>query len=99
MTIDKISLEDKITYCKNKFDEQNLSYKKQDLRSYAEVPFWVLKNMVIKLIIECKSKNINYIDKQMLKKNKEFYSNNSITTRKKRKKEHKTKRKCKRRIK
>lgn len=75
MTIDKISLDDKIVYCKNKFDEHQLNYKKQDLREYADVPFWVLKNMVIKLIIECKSKSIDYIDKQMLKKNKQFYSN------------------------
>lgn len=92
MTIDKISLDDKIMYCQNKFDEQQLIYKKQDLKTYADVPFWVLKNMTIKLIIECKSKNINSIDKQMLNKNKEFYSNNNnITTRKKEK--HNTKQK------
>lgn len=81
MTIDKISLDDKITYCRNKFDQQQLKYKKQDLREYADVPFWTLKNMIIKLIIECKSKNLNSLDKQMLKKNKEFYSEN--TTQKK----------------
>lgn len=75
MTIDKISLDDKIMYCKNKFDEHQLNYKKQDLKEYVDVPFWILKNMVIKLIIECKSKNLDCIDKQMLKKNKEFYSN------------------------
>ena len=82
MTIDRISLDDKIMYCKNKFDEQKLTYKKQDIGAYADVPFWVLKNMIIKLIIECKSKNINFIDRQMLNKNKEFYSENNTTTRK-----------------
>lgn len=85
MTIDKISLDDKIMYCKNKFDEYNLIYKKQDIKEYADVPFWILKNMVIKLIIECKSKNLNFIDKQMLKKNKEFYSKNTLKRRNERK--------------
>ena len=36
--------------------------------------------MITKLLIECKTKNLDFVDKQMLKKNKEFYSNN--TTRK-----------------
>lgn len=75
MTIDKISLDDKIMYCKNKFEEYQLNYKKQDLNEYANVPFWILKNMIIKLIIECKSKNLDFVDKKMLKKNKDFYSN------------------------
>lgn len=73
MTIDKISLDDKITYCKNNFDKYQLNYKKQDIKEYADVPFWTLKNMIIKLIIECKSKKLDFIDRQMLKKNKEFY--------------------------
>lgn len=94
MTIDKISIDDKVMYCKNKFDEQQLKYKKQDLREYAEVPFWILKNMITKLIIECKSKNLNFIDKQMLKKNKEFYSNNT-SKRKNRIKSTKSKRNAK----
>lgn len=89
MTIDKISLDDKIMYCKNKFDEYNLNYKKQDIKEYADVPFWVLKNMVIKLIIECKSKDLNFIDKQMLKKNKEFYSKNTSKRRNERKNKEK----------
>ena len=84
MTIDKISLDDKIMYCKSKFEEQKLSYKKQDIKDYADVPFWILKNMVIKLIIECKSKNLNFIDKQMLKKNKEFYSKSTTRRQKER---------------
>ena len=74
MTIDKISLDDKIMYCRNSFDEHNIKYKKQDIKDYADVPFWILKNMIIKLLIECKTKNLNFVDKQMLKKNKEFYS-------------------------
>lgn len=87
ITIDKISLDDKIMYCKKRFDEQKLTYKKQDLRSYADVPFWILKNMITKLIIECKSKNINFIDKQMLNKNKAFYSDNNNTNIRKTKKQ------------
>ena len=59
MTIDKISLDDKIMYCRNSLDKYGIKYKKQDIKDYADVPF---------------------VDKQMLKKNKEFYSNN--TTRK-----------------
>ena len=51
----------------------------------------VLKNMIIKLIIECKSKNINFIDRQMLNKNKEFYSENNTTTRKQERKNTKKK--------
>lgn len=82
MTIDKISLDDKIMYCQNKFDEQKLTYKKQDLKTYADVPFWVLRNMITKLTIECKIKNINSVDKQLLNQNKEFYLNNNIGTRK-----------------
>lgn len=81
MTIDKISLDDKIMYCKKSFDEHNIKYKKQDIKEYADVPFWILKNMLIKLLIECKSKNLDFVDKQMLKKNKEFYSKNTTRNR------------------
>ena len=84
MTIDKISLDDKIMYCRNCFEEHNIRYKKQDINEYADVPFWILKNMVIKLLIECKSKKLDFVDKQMLKKNKEFYSQNKIRKRNKR---------------
>ena len=85
MTIDKISLDDKIMYCRNIFDEHQIKCKKQDLKEYADVPFWTLKNMVIKLLIECKSKNLDFVDKQMLKKNKEFYSKNTTRKRNERK--------------
>ena len=81
MTINKISLDDKVIYCKNKFNEYQLKYRKQDLNEYADVPFWMLKNMVTKLVIECRSKNLDFIDKQMLKKNKEFYSKNETKRR------------------
>lgn len=76
MTIDKISLDDKIMFCKNSLEEHKIKYKKQEIKEYADVPFWILKNMVTKLIIECKIKNLDFVDKQMLKKNKEFYINN-----------------------
>ena len=77
MTIEKISLDDKILYFQNKLDNLGIKYKKPDLKDYCDVPFWVLKNMVTKLIIECKSKKLDFVDKQMLKKNKEFYSKKS----------------------
>ena len=85
MTIDKISLDDKIMYCTKALDEYNIKYKKQDIKTYADVPFWILKNMVIKLLIECKIKNLDFVDKQMLKKNKDFYSKNTPKKRKERK--------------
>lgn len=81
MTIDKISLDDKIMYCRNSLDEYNIKYKKQDIKDYADVPFWILKNMITKLLIECKTKNLDFVDKQMLKKNKEFFSSSSIRKR------------------
>ena len=63
MTIDKISLDDKIMYCKKILDEYNIKYKKQDIKDYADVPFWILKNMIKKLLIECKTKNFDFVDK------------------------------------
>ncbi len=80
MTIDKISIDDKVMYCENSLDKYSIKYKKQDIRNYADVPFWILKNMITKLLIECKTKKLDFVDKQMLKKNKEFYSKS--TTRK-----------------
>ena len=75
MTIDKISLDDKIMYCQKKFDEFHISYKKRDISEYADVPFWILKNMLIKMLIECKSKDLDFVDKHMLNKNKDYYLN------------------------
>ena len=84
MTIDKISLDDKVMYCKNKFNKYELKYKQHDLNEYANVPFWTLENMIKKLLIECKSSNLDFIDRQMLNRNKEFYLNN-VTNKKKEK--------------
>ena len=81
MTIDKISLDDKIMYCINALEEHNIKYKKTDIKDYANVPFWILKNMITKLLIECKTKNLDFVDKQMLKKNKDFYSSNAARKR------------------
>ncbi len=77
MIIDKISLDDKIMYCRNVLEEHNINYKKTDIKDYADVPFWILKNMIIKLLIECKTKNLDFVDKQILKNNKESYSKNT----------------------
>ena len=78
MTIDKISLDDKIMYCRKKLDEYNIRYEKIDIKDYVNVPFWVLKNMITKLLIECKIKDLDFVDKQILKNIKEFYSTNRI---------------------
>ena len=42
MTIDKISLDDKIMYCRKKLDEYNIRYEKIDIKDYVNVPFWVV---------------------------------------------------------
>ena len=81
MTIDKISLDDKYMYCVHKLDEYEIKYKKQDIKEYADAPFWTLKNMIIKLLIECKSKNLDFVDKQMLKRNKEYYTKSTVQKR------------------
>ena len=69
-TIERISLDDKMMYCKNKFKENNLQFKEKELKEFVDVPFWQLKKSVTNLIIEAKSKDLIFIDKQMLKKNK-----------------------------
>lgn len=71
MTIEKISLEDKVMYCNNMLDSNNLKYKKQDLKEFADQPFWMLKNKIMQVIIECKSKEILSVNKEMLKKKNE----------------------------
>ena len=81
MTINKISLDDKIMYCRNFFDEHNIKYKIQDISEYADVPFWTLKNMTTKLLIECKTKGFDFVDKHTLLINKEFYSNSTANKR------------------
>ena len=85
MTIQKISLDDKVMYFKNILENNNIKFKRVDIKEFVDVPFWMLKNMTIKLLIECKSKNLNFVDKQMLKKNKQLFSkNNNKRTSKKR---------------
>jgi len=71
MTIEKISTEDKVVYFRTMLEKNDLEYKKQDLRDFADKPFWKLKNDVMQLIVECKSKGINSINKEMLKKKDE----------------------------
>ncbi len=92
MTINKISLDDKIMYCKSTLNEYNIKYQKQDLKEYADVPFWVLKNMMTKLLIECKTKKIESVNKQILKKNKDFYTN--VKKSKRTERENKKKKEC-----
>lgn len=68
MTIEKISLEDKIMYCQNKLDANNLKYKRQDVKEFANQPFWMLKNKIMQLIVKCKSKEFSTITKEMFQK-------------------------------
>ena len=84
MTIDKISLDDKVMYCKNKFDKENISYKERDLKDYADVPLWVLKNMVLKVILDCKRKKLDFVDRQVLFKNKNNFNKNRREERRRR---------------
>lgn len=78
MTIEKISLEDKVMYCRNILDTNNIKYKKQDLKEFANQPFWKLKNKIMQIIIECKSKDISKISVELLKeKNSNGKSKNS----------------------
>lgn len=76
MTIEKISLDDKIMYCRNMFDENQMKYKKQGLRDFADQPFWKVKNNVMQLIIENKANGNNYINSEMLKKKAEKVNKN-----------------------
>jgi len=76
MTIEKVSNEDKIMYCRNMFDKNNLKYKKYELKEFVDQPFWKLKNSVMQLIIDCKSKELINISNDMLKKKTEKLSSN-----------------------
>ncbi|MBR2290432.1 MAG: AAA family ATPase [Clostridia bacterium] len=90
MTIECISLEDKIMYCKNKFEENGLKYKEKDLKEFADNPFWILRNMVFKVIIECKSKGLDFVDKQTLSKSKPKQNNKTSQRKRIKKIEEKT---------
>lgn len=82
MTIEKISEEDKIMYCRNIFDENNIKYKRQDIKEFSDQPFWKIRNQVMQLIVECKSKDIKIVSNDMLKK-KSGKTNSNVSRRKK----------------
>lgn len=58
MTIEKISLDDKIIYCKNILDKNKIKYRNQDIRNFSEQPFWKLKPNLLQLMVECKANRI-----------------------------------------
>ena len=84
MTIDKISLDDKVMYCKNNFDKEHITYKERDLKDYADVPQWILKNMVLKVILDCKRKKLDFVDRQVLLKNKNSFNHDRREERRRR---------------
>lgn len=75
MKIEKISNEDKMLFCKSKLEESKIKFKQQDLKELEDVSFGELKNIIMKLIVECKSKKIELIDKTIIKKNKSLFEN------------------------
>ena len=68
MTIERISLEDKIMYCRNTFDSNDIKYRRQDIKDFSDQPFWKIKNQVMQLIVECKGKDLKILSNDMLKK-------------------------------
>lgn len=68
MTIEKISLDDKLMYCKEMLEKNKIKYKRQDLQEFADQPFWQLKNNILQLIVECKSNEIERVNCEMLRK-------------------------------
>lgn len=74
MTIEKISLDDKIKYCKKEFDSQNIKYSDKDIKEFADIPFWILKNVTMQLIVKCKVENIDFIDNDILNKTKNNFN-------------------------
>lgn len=68
-TINKITLEDKIVYCKKMLDENSLKYRSQDVKDFANCPMWQLKVQLMQLIVECKSSDIVSVSTEMFKKN------------------------------
>lgn len=84
MNIESISEDDKIVYCKNMLSQNNIGFKEKDFREYVKVEFWILKHMIFKLLIDCKRNKLDFVDKQMLIKNKNCFqkSNNRANQRK-----------------
>ncbi len=68
MTIEKISLDDKLMYCRKMLDTNKIKYKRQDLQDFADQPFWQLKNNILQLIVECKANEIDRVNCEMLRK-------------------------------
>ena len=68
MTIEKISLDNKLMYCRDLLDKNKIKYKRQDLQDFADQPFWKLKNNILQLIVECKANEIDCVNIEMLKK-------------------------------
>lgn len=77
LTIEKISLEDKIVYCKNILNKNEMKYKYQDLKEFANQPMWQIQKDIIQLVIECKSKGIKSVPAEMFRKNKGKSKNNT----------------------
>ena len=61
-------------------------YNRQDIKEFSDQPFWKIKNEVMQLIVECKSKDIKMVSNDMLKK-KRGKTNSNISKRKKFRKE------------
>jgi hypothetical protein len=70
MTIDKISLDDKIMYCKKKLEDNGLKCKHQDVKEFANIPLWQARQQLTQVIIECKSKDLDMVSSDIFKKNK-----------------------------
>lgn len=68
MTIEKISLEDKVVYCQNILDKNDLKYKRSELKEFADKPFWELKNELRKIIIDTKANGFDTINVEVFKK-------------------------------
>ena len=74
MTIEKISLDDKIIYCKNILDKNKIKYRNQDIRNFSEQPFWKLKPNLLQLMVECKANRIESVNGEMFRKKGEKYN-------------------------
>lgn len=71
MTINKISLDDKLTYCRNKFNENKMEWQEKELSNFANQPFWKLRNNVMQLIVESKANDQKIITSETLRKKSE----------------------------
>jgi len=69
INIDKISKENKISYITNflKENEIKLATKNTFLDKLSEEPFWIVKDEILNIVLECKSNNIQEIDDNVIK--------------------------------